>query len=70
MKYHFKTIKLGSFSTATLKKTTQNPCYFHKKAIIPPMKKKPDFTVTSPYQPAGDQPGDIKVLTKSILDGA
>jgi len=33
------------------------------------MKKKPDFTVTSPYQPAGDQPKAIEVLTKSILDG-
>ena len=34
------------------------------------MKKKPDFTVTSPYQPADDQPKAIEVLTKSILDGA
>jgi len=33
------------------------------------MKKKPEFVVTSPYQPAGDQPEAIKVLTKSILDG-
>jgi excinuclease ABC subunit B len=33
------------------------------------MKKKPNFTVISPYQPAGDQPKAIEVLTKSILDG-
>jgi len=33
------------------------------------MKKKPDFTVTSPYQPASDQPKAIEVLTKSKLDG-
>ncbi len=33
------------------------------------MNKKPEFKVTSPYQPAGDQPEAIKVLTKSILDG-
>ncbi len=33
------------------------------------MKKKPDFTVTSPYQPAGDQPKAIEKLSKSILDG-
>jgi len=34
------------------------------------MKKKPEFKVTSPYQPpAGDQPKAIEVLTKSILDG-
>ena len=28
-----------------------------------------NFTVKSPYQPAGDQPKAIEVLTKSILDG-
>ena len=33
------------------------------------MKKKPNFEVKSPYQPAGDQPKAIEVLTKSILDG-
>ena len=33
------------------------------------MKKKSNFEVTSPYQPAGDQPKAIEVLTKSILDG-
>lgn len=33
------------------------------------MKKKPVFTVKSPYQPAGDQPKAIEVLSKSILDG-
>ena len=33
------------------------------------MKKKPNFTVTSPYQPAGDQPTAIKELTDSILKG-
>jgi len=33
------------------------------------MKKKPEFKFSSPYQPAGDQPKAIKVLTKSILDG-
>ena len=32
------------------------------------MKKKPEFKFSSPYQPAGDQPKAIKVLTKSILD--
>jgi len=33
------------------------------------MKKKPEFRVESPYQPAGDQPKAIEVLSKSILDG-
>jgi len=33
------------------------------------MKKKPNFKVESPYQPAGDQPKAIEVLSKSILDG-
>ena len=33
------------------------------------MKKKPQFRVTSPYQPAGDQPTAIKELTDSILKG-
>ncbi len=33
------------------------------------MKKKPEFKVESPYQPAGDQPKAIEVLSKSILDG-
>jgi len=33
------------------------------------MKKKPEFTVVSPYKPAGDQPKAIEVLSKSILDG-
>ena len=33
------------------------------------MKKKLNFEVKSPYQPAGDQPKAIEVLTKSILDG-
>ena len=29
----------------------------------------PTFTVNSPYQPAGDQPSAIKILSKSIEDG-
>ena len=33
------------------------------------MKKEANFTVHSPYQPAGDQPTAIKVLTDSILKG-
>jgi excinuclease ABC subunit B len=33
------------------------------------MKKEPNFKVVSPYQPAGDQPKAIEVLSKSILDG-
>jgi len=33
------------------------------------MKKKPEFKVTSPYQPAGDQPTAIKTLSDSILKG-
>lgn len=33
------------------------------------MKKESNFTVVSPYQPAGDQPKAIEVLSKSILDG-
>ncbi len=33
------------------------------------MKKKPEFKVVSPYEPAGDQPKAIEVLSKSILDG-
>jgi len=33
------------------------------------MKKEANFTVVSPYQPAGDQPKAIEVLSKSILDG-
>ena len=33
------------------------------------MKNKPDFKVVSPYQPAGDQPQAIEILSKSILDG-
>ena len=33
------------------------------------MKKKPDFTVTSEYSPAGDQPTAIKELSESILKG-
>ncbi len=33
------------------------------------MKKKAEFTVVSPYQPAGDQPQAIEKLSKSILDG-
>jgi len=33
------------------------------------MKKKPEFTVVSPYKPAGDQPKAIEVLTESILNG-
>lgn len=33
------------------------------------MKNKPNFKVTSPYLPAGDQPKAIEKLTKSILDG-
>jgi excinuclease ABC subunit B len=32
------------------------------------MKKKPEFIVKSPYQPAGDQPKAIEKLSKSILD--
>ena len=34
------------------------------------MKKKPEFKVESPYQPAGNQPKAIEVLSKSILDGS
>ena len=33
------------------------------------MKTKLNFKVTSPYQPAGDQPKAIEVLSKSILNG-
>ena len=33
------------------------------------MKKKPEFKVESPYQPAGDQPQAIEILSKSILKG-
>ena len=33
------------------------------------MKKEINFTVHSSYQPAGDQPTAIKVLTDSILKG-
>ena len=33
------------------------------------MKKEANFTVHSNYQPAGDQPTAIKVLTDSILKG-
>jgi excinuclease ABC subunit B len=33
------------------------------------MKNKPNFIVSSPYQPAGDQPEAIKVLSESILKG-
>ena len=33
------------------------------------MKKEQNFTVVSPYQPAGDQPTAIKELTDSILKG-
>jgi excinuclease ABC subunit B len=33
------------------------------------MKKKPEFKVVSPYQPAGDQPTAIKTLSESILKG-
>ena len=33
------------------------------------MKKQSNFEVKSPYQPAGDQPKAIEVLTKSILNG-
>lgn len=33
------------------------------------MKTKPEFKVKSPYQPAGDQPKAIELLSKSILDG-
>jgi excinuclease ABC subunit B len=32
------------------------------------MKKKPEFIVKPPYQPAGDQPNAIEKLSKSILD--
>ena len=38
-------------------------------AIISPMKKEINFTVHSSYQPAGDQPTAIKVLTDSIKKG-
>lgn len=38
-------------------------------AIILAMKKEANFKVVSPYQPAGDQPKAIEVLSKSILDG-
>lgn len=33
------------------------------------MKKKPEFIVDSPFQPAGDQPKAIKTLSDSILKG-
>jgi excinuclease ABC subunit B len=33
------------------------------------MKNQPNFKVVSPYQPAGDQPEAIKVLSDSILKG-
>jgi len=33
------------------------------------MKKDINFSVTSPYKPAGDQPKAIELLSKSILDG-
>ncbi|HUH43413.1 MAG TPA: excinuclease ABC subunit UvrB [Sulfurimonas sp.] len=33
------------------------------------MKNQPNFKVVSPYQPAGDQPEAIKVLSNSILKG-
>ncbi len=33
------------------------------------MKKKPNFKVVSPYEPAGDQPTAIKALSDSILEG-
>ncbi|MEA2111918.1 MAG: excinuclease ABC subunit UvrB [Campylobacterota bacterium] len=33
------------------------------------MKKKPEFKVVSPYEPAGDQPTAIKTLSESILKG-
>jgi excinuclease ABC subunit B len=33
------------------------------------MKKKSEFKVVSPYEPAGDQPQAIKELTQSIRDG-
>ena len=33
------------------------------------MKKKPEFKVVSPYDPAGDQPQAIEKLSQSILDG-
>jgi len=33
------------------------------------MKNKSNFILSSPYQPAGDQPKAIEVLTKSILEG-
>jgi len=33
------------------------------------MKKKPEFKVVSPYEPAGDQPTAIKKLSDSILKG-
>ena len=33
------------------------------------MKKKPEFKVVSPYEPAGDQPTAIKALSDSILQG-
>ena len=38
-------------------------------AIISAMKKEINFTVHSSYQPAGDQPTAIKVLTDSIKKG-
>ena len=33
------------------------------------MKKKPSFNIKSSYEPAGDQPKAIELLSKSILDG-
>ena len=33
------------------------------------MKKKPEFTVDAPFEPAGDQPQAIQELTDSILKG-
>lgn len=43
--------------------------YYPRLVIIPPMKNQPNFKVVSPYQPAGDQPEAIKVLSDSILKG-
>ncbi len=43
--------------------------HFPHLAIIPPMKNQPNFKVVSPYQPAGDQPEAIKILSDSILKG-
>jgi len=59
----------SSHIAATHLKNYHNPLYYLQTAIIPLMKKKPEFKVESPYKPAGDQPTAIKELSESILKG-